>query len=93
MPALNLDAALIHATRADERGVCEIASPDHYMDDWFARASKTTIVSADEIVPLSTSTIPMLPAVFTGSATAPRRWFTCPVARTRLRLIRFMATT
>jgi len=50
MPALNLDAALIHATRADERGVCEIASPDHYMDDWFARASKTTIVSADEIV-------------------------------------------
>jgi glutaconate CoA-transferase subunit A len=51
MPALNLDVALIHATRADKRGVCEIASPDHYMDDWFARASKTTIVSADEIVP------------------------------------------
>ena len=50
MPALNLDAAIIHATRADERGVCEIASPDHYMDDWFARAAKTTIVSADEIV-------------------------------------------
>ena len=50
MPALNLDAALIHATRADRRGVCEVASPDHYMDDWFARASTNTIVSVDEIV-------------------------------------------
>jgi len=50
MPALNLDVALIHATRADERGVCEIASPDHYMDDWFARASAHTIVSVDEMV-------------------------------------------
>ena len=50
MPALNLDVALIHATKADERGVCEIASPDHYMDDWFARASDTTIVSVDEMV-------------------------------------------
>ena len=50
MPALNLDVALIHATKADERGLCEIASPDHYMDDWFARASDTTIVSVDEMV-------------------------------------------
>ena len=49
MPALNLDVALIHATKAAERGVCEIASPDHYMDDWFARASDTTIVSVDEM--------------------------------------------
>jgi len=50
MPALNLDVSLIHATRADQRGVCEIASPDHYMDDLFARAAKHTIVSVDEIV-------------------------------------------
>ncbi len=50
MPALNLDVSLIHATRADRRGVCEIASPDHYMDDLFARAAEHTIVSADEIV-------------------------------------------
>ena len=50
MPALNLDVALLHATRADERGVCEIASPDYYMDDWFARASAHTIVSVDEMV-------------------------------------------
>ena len=51
MPALNLDVALIHVDRADERGVCQIKGPDHYMDDWFARAAKNTIVSCDELVP------------------------------------------
>ncbi len=50
MPALNLDVSLIHVTRADRRGVCQIASPDHYMDDWFARAAKHTIVSCDELI-------------------------------------------
>ncbi len=50
MPALKLDAALIHADRADRRGVCQIAGPDHYMDDWFARASERTYVSCDELV-------------------------------------------
>ena len=50
MPALQPDVALLHATRADRRGVCEIAGPDHYMDDLFARASKHTVVSTDELV-------------------------------------------
>lgn len=50
MPALKLDAALIHADRADRRGVCQISGPDHYMDDWFARASDRTYVSCDELV-------------------------------------------
>ena len=50
MPALNLDAALIHVDRADARGVCQINGPDHYMDDLFARASEKTIVSCDELV-------------------------------------------
>ncbi len=50
MPALNLDAALIHADRADQRGVCQIAGPDHYMDDWYARAATKTFVSCDELV-------------------------------------------
>ncbi|HSG62677.1 MAG TPA: CoA-transferase [Pseudomonadales bacterium] len=53
MPALKLDVSLIHVTRADRRGVCQIASPDHYMDDWFARAAKHTIVSCDELVDTS----------------------------------------
>lgn len=50
MPALRPDVAFIHATRADRRGVCEIASPDHYMDDLFARAAAHTVVSCDELV-------------------------------------------
>lgn len=50
MPALRLDASLIHVDRADNRGVCQIAGPDHYMDDWFARAADKTFVSCDELV-------------------------------------------
>jgi len=50
MPALKLDVSLIHVDRADVRGVCQIAGPDHYMDDWFARAAAKTFVSCDELV-------------------------------------------
>lgn len=50
MPALALDVALLHADRADVRGVCQIKGPDLYMDDQFARAAKQTFVSCDEIV-------------------------------------------
>ena len=50
MPALTLDAALIHVERADARGVCQISGPDHYMDDLFARAARETFVSCDEVV-------------------------------------------
>ncbi len=50
MPALKLDAALVHVNRADTRGVCQITSPDHYMDDWFARAAAKTYVTTDELV-------------------------------------------
>jgi len=50
MPALKLDAALIHVDRADQRGVCQIKGPDIYMDDWMARAADLSIVSCDELV-------------------------------------------
>lgn len=50
MPALNLDVALLHADRADTRGVCQVKGPDLYMDDLFARAAKSTFVSCDELV-------------------------------------------
>lgn len=50
MPALNLDVSLIHVDRADARGVCQIRGPDLYMDDLYARAATTTIVSCDELV-------------------------------------------
>ncbi|MDG1817033.1 MAG: CoA-transferase [Glaciecola sp.] len=50
MPALKLDAALVHVDRADERGVCRIAAPDHHMDDWFVRAASHAYVTCDELV-------------------------------------------
>jgi glutaconate CoA-transferase subunit A len=50
MPALKLDAALLHADRADVRGVCQIKGPDMYMDEQMARASEKTFVSVEEIV-------------------------------------------
>ena len=53
MPALKLDVSLIHADKADARGVCQIAGADHYMDDWFARAASSTFVSCDELVETS----------------------------------------
>lgn len=53
MPALKLDVSLIHVDRADARGVCQIGGPDHYLDDWFARAADNTIVSCDELVETS----------------------------------------
>ncbi|WP_317889703.1 CoA transferase subunit A [Spongiibacter pelagi] len=56
MPALKLDVALIHADRADRRGVCQIKGPDLYMDDWMARAADTTIVSCEELVDSETFT-------------------------------------
>jgi glutaconate CoA-transferase subunit A len=51
MPAIKLDAALLHVDRADARGVCQIKGPDHHMDDLFARAADKTFVSCDELVP------------------------------------------
>ncbi len=50
MPALRLDASLLHVDRADERGVCQVKGPDLYMDDWFARAADKTFVTCDELV-------------------------------------------
>lgn len=50
MPALKLDAALIHVDRADARGVCQISGPDHYMDDLFVRAATHSYVTCDELV-------------------------------------------
>ena len=53
MPAIELDAALIHVDRADARGVCQIKGPDHYMDDVLVRAARETYVSCDELVETS----------------------------------------
>lgn len=50
MPAIKLDVALVHADRADVRGVCQIKGPDMYMDEQMVRAANKTFVTVEEIV-------------------------------------------
>ena len=50
MPALRLDAALLHVTEADRRGNTVILSPDPFFDDLFARAANETYVTCDRLV-------------------------------------------
>ncbi|HET8613533.1 MAG TPA: CoA-transferase [Sphingomonas sp.] len=50
MPAIRLDAALLHATRADRLGNTLVQSPDPFFDEHFARAADACYVSADEVV-------------------------------------------
>jgi glutaconate CoA-transferase, subunit A len=51
MPALRLDAALIHLNRADARGNAQYLGPDPYFDDLFCQAAARTFVSCEQIVP------------------------------------------
>lgn len=50
MPAIPLDAALIHVHRSDWRGNIQALGPDTYYDEWFAKAAKRTYVSAEVVV-------------------------------------------
>lgn len=50
MPALKLDAALIHVNRCDHRGNVQLLGPDFYYDEWFAKAADKTYVSCEEMV-------------------------------------------
>lgn len=50
MPALELDVALVHMNRADERGNAQFLGPDPYFDDLFCMAAKRRFVSCERIV-------------------------------------------
>jgi glutaconate CoA-transferase, subunit A len=50
MPALKLDAAIIHANRSDIRGNVQLLGPDSYYDEWFAKAARECFVSCEELV-------------------------------------------
>lgn len=50
MPALKLDAALIHVHRSDHRGNIQALGPDTYYDEWFAKAADTCFASCEELV-------------------------------------------
>src|SRR5579862_9432504 len=50
MPALKLDAALLHVDRADRLGNVQTLGPDPYFDEQFARAAERCYVSCEELV-------------------------------------------
>jgi glutaconate CoA-transferase, subunit A len=50
MPALELDAAIVHVSRADASGNAQILGPDPYFDDLFCMAAKHRIVSCERVV-------------------------------------------
>ena len=51
MPALKLDAAIIHANRADARGSGQFLGPDPYFDDLFLLAADKRFLSCERVVP------------------------------------------
>jgi glutaconate CoA-transferase subunit A len=51
MPALHLDAALVHLNRADRHGNAQYLGPDPYFDDLFCLAAERRYVSCERIVP------------------------------------------
>jgi glutaconate CoA-transferase subunit A len=50
VPALELDAALVHVNRADARGNGQILGPDPYFDDLFCLAARRAYLSAEKVV-------------------------------------------
>ncbi len=51
MPALELDAALVHVDQADESGNGQVLGPDPYFDDLFCGAAKKAYLSCERVVP------------------------------------------
>lgn len=56
VPALHLDAALVHLNRADAAGNAQYLGPDLYFDDLFCAAADRAYVSCERIVPTSALT-------------------------------------
>lgn len=50
MPAIHLDAALVHVDYADRLGNTQILGPDPYFDDLFARAAERCFVSCETLL-------------------------------------------
>ncbi|MFC5721505.1 CoA transferase subunit A [Streptomyces gamaensis] len=50
VPALALDAALVHLNRADRRGNAQYLGPDPYFDDLFCEAAHEAYVSCERLV-------------------------------------------
>jgi glutaconate CoA-transferase, subunit A len=50
-PALDLDAALVHLNRSDERGNAQFLGPDLYFDDLMLSAATKRFLSVERVVP------------------------------------------
>ncbi|EFL14586.1 CoA-transferase [Streptomyces sp. C] len=50
VPALRLDAALVHLNRADRHGNAQYLGPDPYFDDLFCEAADAAYVSCEQLV-------------------------------------------
>jgi Coenzyme A transferase len=50
MPALELDAAFVHANRADTHGNAMMLGPDPFFDDLFLGAARRRFVTAERVV-------------------------------------------
>jgi glutaconate CoA-transferase subunit A len=79
VPALHLDAALVHASRADPYGNAQFLGPDPYFDDLFCMAAEHAYVSCEQVVPTPelTATAPVQTLriqrwMVTGVVEAPR---------------------
>lgn len=53
VPALTLDAAIVHVNAADEGGNGQVLGPDPYFDDLFLEAARQRFVSCERVVPTS----------------------------------------
>jgi len=53
MPALTLDAALVHVNRADAAGNGQLLGPDPFFDDLFLQAAKLRFMSCEQLIPTS----------------------------------------
>jgi glutaconate CoA-transferase subunit A len=51
VPALRLDAALVHLNRADATGNAQFLGPDLYFDDLFCAAADHAYLSCEQVVP------------------------------------------
>ena len=51
MPALRLDAAIVHASRSDAHGNAQFLGPDPYFDDLFCMAADRAYLSCEKVVP------------------------------------------
>lgn len=79
MPALHLDAAMVHVNRADVRGTGQFLGADLYFDDLFLMAAERRFLSCERIVPTedllkggSVHTLRIIRSMTDGVVEAPR---------------------